>query len=72
MDCDEETQKFLNLCYEKSDWLFTQMFHSFAKSVLCLFMSSTSVNGLLGRGSMFVFSDNQFRLLMGDNLTAQK
>jgi len=31
-------------------------------------MSSTSVNGLLGRGSMFVFSDQQFKALMGEHL----
>jgi hypothetical protein len=33
-------------------------------SVLKIFMSQTSVNGLLQRGSMFVFSVSQFQLLL--------
>lgn len=72
---DEETTQFLNQCYEKSDSLFTQIGHSFCKSVLSWFMSSTSINGLLKRGSMFIFSDKQLQQLLniksgwkGDNL----
>ncbi|XP_052061185.1 protein-L-histidine N-pros-methyltransferase-like [Mytilus californianus] len=61
---DEETSQFLNQCYEKSDWLFTQLGHSFCKSVLGWFMSSTSINGLLKRGSMFVFSEDQLRQML--------
>ncbi|XP_063440336.1 protein-L-histidine N-pros-methyltransferase-like [Mytilus trossulus] len=61
---DEETSQFLNQCYEKSDWLFTQLGHSFCKSVLGWFMSSTSINGLLKRGSMFVFSKDQLRQML--------
>ena len=68
MDCDRETQQFLDVCYEKSDQYFTHLFQSIARTILCLFMSSTSVNGLLGRGSMFVFSDAQFRSLLGQYL----
>ena len=68
MDCDSETKNFLNVCYEKSDQYFTHLFHSIARTFLCLFMSSTSVNGLLGRGSMFVFSDNQFKHLLKEYL----
>ncbi|CAG2171382.1 unnamed protein product [Oppiella nova] len=68
MDYDCETQEFVDLCYQKSDQYFTHLFHSIARTILCLFMSSTSVNGLLGRGSMFVFSDKQFRALLGDHL----
>ncbi|XP_071174436.1 protein-L-histidine N-pros-methyltransferase-like [Mytilus edulis] len=61
---DEETSQFLNQCYEKSDWLFTQLGHSICKSVLGWFMSSTSINGLLKRGSMFVFSKDQLRQML--------
>lgn len=68
MSCDEETQHFLDVCYEKSDQYLTHLFQSIARTILCLFMTSTSVNGLLGRGSMFVFSDAQFRTLVGQHL----
>lgn len=61
---DEETTLFLNNCYEKSDWIFTQLGHSFCKSVLGWFMSNTSINGLLKRGSMFIFSDEQLQYLL--------
>ncbi|KAK7504689.1 hypothetical protein BaRGS_00004175 [Batillaria attramentaria] len=61
---DEETTEFLDACQEKADWVFTQIFHSLAQSVLAWFMSKTSINGLLGRGSMFVFSHQQFERLL--------
>nr|VZI23792.1 unnamed protein product [Spirometra erinaceieuropaei] len=62
---DEETTAFLQNCYEKSDWFFTQLYHSISKSVLTWFMTVTSANGLLNRGSMFVLSTAQFRRLLG-------
>jgi SAM-dependent methyltransferase len=68
MSLDSETQQFLDICYSKSDSYFTHLFHSIARTILCLFMSSTSANGLLGRGSMFIFSDQQFSKLMGEYL----
>ncbi|XP_061196972.1 protein-L-histidine N-pros-methyltransferase-like [Saccostrea echinata] len=61
---DAETEQFLSDCYEKADWIFTQLYHSIAKSILSWFMTSTSINGLLQRGSMFVFSDEQLRQLL--------
>jgi len=45
LDQDKETSDFLTLCYEKSDWVLTQIGHSVAKSVLSWFMTSTSING---------------------------
>ncbi|XP_055953709.1 protein-L-histidine N-pros-methyltransferase-like [Argiope bruennichi] len=57
---DDETEDFLENCFEKSDWLMTQIFHALVRSLMCWFMSRTSINGLLGRGSMFVFSNAQF------------
>lgn len=63
-DQDEETEQFLQNCYDKADWFFTQIGHSLAKSVLSWFMTKTSVNGLLQRGSMFVFSDTQLKQLL--------
>lgn len=63
MDLDEEGSQFIDNCYQKSDWFMTHLYHSMAKSFLNLFMTSTSINGLLDRGSMFVFSANQLQLL---------
>ncbi|XP_064611138.1 protein-L-histidine N-pros-methyltransferase-like [Liolophura sinensis] len=62
---DTETELFLENCYQKSDWVFTQVLHSILRSVLSWFMSSTSINGYLDRGSMFVFSHSHFQQLLG-------
>ncbi|GAB6030663.1 hypothetical protein CHUAL_007519 [Chamberlinius hualienensis] len=62
---DVSSQAFVDNCQQKSDWLFTQLFHSLAATMLGLFMTKTSINGLLNRGSMFVFSDKQFESLLG-------
>ncbi|XP_072275040.1 protein-L-histidine N-pros-methyltransferase isoform X1 [Pyxicephalus adspersus] len=61
---DEGTQTFLDRSIEKSGWLSIQLYHSFMSSVFSMFMSRTSINGLLGRGSMFVFSSEQFQRLL--------
>ncbi|XP_068100608.1 protein-L-histidine N-pros-methyltransferase [Hyperolius riggenbachi] len=61
---DDGTQTFLNRSIEKSGWLSIQLYHSFMSSVFSMFMSRTSINGLLGRGSMFVFSQEQFQRLL--------
>ncbi|ETE60539.1 Methyltransferase-like protein 9, partial [Ophiophagus hannah] len=64
---DQGTRIFLNNSIEKSGWLFIQLYHSFVSSVFSLFMSRTSINGLLERGSMFVFSPEQFQRLLKIN-----
>lgn len=61
---DIETKDFLKSCYEKSDWLMMQLYHVIAKSLLSWFMNTTSINGLLKRGSMFVLSKSQFQKLL--------
>ncbi|VUZ45023.1 unnamed protein product [Hymenolepis diminuta] len=61
---DEETTKFLHTCFDKSDWFFTQIYHSISRSILTWFMTATSCNGLLNRGSMFVISSELFRKLI--------
>lgn len=63
-DQDSETSDFLQNCYEKSDWVFMQIYHSIVKSILSWFVENTSINGWLGRGSMFVFSRSQFTQLL--------
>ncbi|XP_063077298.1 methyltransferase-like protein 9 [Engraulis encrasicolus] len=62
---DPDTQAFLKRSEEKSSWMFTQLYHSFFSTVFSPIMSRTSINGFLGRGSMFVFSGDQFRSLLG-------
>ncbi|XP_062382712.1 methyltransferase-like protein 9 [Sardina pilchardus] len=64
-DLDADTRSFLKTSEEKSGWLFTQLYHSFFSTVFSPIMSRTSINGFLGRGSMFVFSGDQFRRLLG-------
>lgn len=64
LDEDDETKNFLFKCFEKSENFLMQLLHSFIMSILRFFMSITSINGLLHRGSMFVFSIQQFRFLI--------
>lgn len=62
---DEETEEFLGICYEKADWIFTQIRNALLRSILSWFMSNTSINGYLRRGSMFVYSQEQFQQILG-------
>ncbi|XP_020773790.1 methyltransferase-like protein 9 isoform X1 [Boleophthalmus pectinirostris] len=62
---DRDTKAFLKHSMEKSGWLFTQLYHSFVSTVLSPMVSRTSINGFLSRGSMFVFSSEQFQRLLG-------
>ena len=42
---DEETQLFLARCQERSEAVFTQLFHLAARTFLAPFVSQTSING---------------------------
>ncbi|XP_048869335.1 methyltransferase-like protein 9 isoform X2 [Brienomyrus brachyistius] len=64
---DPDTQAFLKHSEEKSGWLFTQIYHSFFSTIFSPIVSRTSINGFLGRGSMFVFSGEQFCRLLQIN-----
>uniref|UniRef100_A0A1B6M475 Methyltransferase-like protein 9 n=1 Tax=Graphocephala atropunctata TaxID=36148 RepID=A0A1B6M475_9HEMI len=68
---DEETRQFLDNCNDKSDALLTQIWHSIVKSLLRWFLTQTDINGLLGRGSMFVFSKPHIRQLLGRSLAEE-
>ena len=61
---DEGTQHFIRSAVDKSDSVFLQLWHNLAKSFLSFFYSQTDINGYLGRGSMFVLSQEQFVRLM--------
>ena len=63
-DKDRETEQFIANSVEKSDSILTQMWHTMAKSFLRLFYTQTDINGYLGRGSMFVFSQEQISQLL--------
>jgi len=57
---DSETEAFISSSFEQSDWIFTQLWYNLAKSILSWFYCQTDINGMLDRGSMFVFSKEQF------------
>lgn len=57
---DADTEAFLENCYAKSDALFTQIYHNAMRFLLGFFLSMTSVNAFLNRGSMFVCSHAQY------------
>ncbi|KAL7684002.1 putative DREV methyltransferase, S-adenosyl-L-methionine-dependent methyltransferase [Plasmopara halstedii] len=58
LNCDEETQAFLLTCTGGSLW------ESLSSTLLGLFYSLTDVNGILGRGQMFVLSQAQVQRLI--------
>ncbi|XP_060868365.1 protein-L-histidine N-pros-methyltransferase isoform X2 [Metopolophium dirhodum] len=64
MNADADTERFLDDSIEQSDRLLPQVWKSMVSSVLNVFMTKTSINGLLRRGSMFVFSTDQIRRLL--------
>ncbi len=61
---DDATKQFIEDSVDQADSVLTQMWHSLAKSFLSFFYTQTDINGLLARGSMFVFSKEQFRYLL--------
>jgi SAM-dependent methyltransferase len=61
---DRETRDFLAESRRKSDNVCLQLFYAVVYTVLCVFVSLTDINGLLGRGRMFVFSMEHIRSLL--------
>jgi SAM-dependent methyltransferase len=72
LECDEETWNFIHQSVEKSDWLFTQMWHNLAKTFLSFFYEKTDINAILNRGSMFVVSRYQILKLLDKKVTFQE
>uniref|UniRef100_A0AAV1TT42 Methyltransferase-like protein 9 n=1 Tax=Peronospora matthiolae TaxID=2874970 RepID=A0AAV1TT42_9STRA len=58
LECDKATCSFLDTCTSGSLW------ESLSSSLLGLFYSLTDVNGILGRGQMFVLSRAQVQQLL--------
>lgn len=67
---DEETERFVEESTKKSWNVLSFYFHTCIYSCFSFFMTSTSINGLLQRKSMFVASSTQFRRLLTSS-TAQ-
>ena len=61
---DEATKDFISSSVDQADSVITQLWHSLAKSLLSFFYTQTDINGYLQRGSMFVFSEEQFKFLL--------
>ncbi|XP_065194520.1 protein-L-histidine N-pros-methyltransferase-like [Sycon ciliatum] len=57
--CDEGCQEFVRLSCSEASAIFLQLLYSILLTLLSPFMSRTSINGLLGRGSMYILSTNQ-------------
>jgi len=62
---DEETEAFIEHSVDQSDWVFTQLWYNVAKSLLSWVYCQTDINAMLSRGSMFVFSKQQFVKMTG-------
>lgn len=71
LSVDPETESFIQTSAAQSDWLVTQLWYNVAKSVLSWFYCQTDINGILNRGSMFVFSKQQFVQLSGLDTAAR-
>jgi len=70
LEMDDSTQDFLQRCHDHSDNTFWQLWLTTASAILSWFLNPTSINGLLGRGSMHVFSTSQFQALLNYDLSA--
>ncbi|XP_019766969.1 protein-L-histidine N-pros-methyltransferase isoform X1 [Dendroctonus ponderosae] len=64
LDPDQDTISFLEEAERKSQWVLTQLWHTVVKMFLGWFMTQTSINGWLQRGSMFVVSRPQLLKLL--------
>lgn len=64
---DEETQSFISNCYTKSDRFLANLFYSLLRTLLKLFLTSTSICGLLGCGRMHIFSRAQIEKFISDD-----
>lgn len=62
---DEETEQFLNQSLVISNSIFLQLYYSVMATLLSIVFTKTSINGLLGRGGMFIFSHVHLRTFLG-------
>ncbi|KAK6041660.1 DREV methyltransferase, partial [Cooperia oncophora] len=58
---DADTESFLEDSFATSNSLCLQLYYAFFSFLMSFFLSKTSINGLLHRGGMFLFSTNQLQ-----------
>ncbi|PAV75572.1 hypothetical protein WR25_08599 [Diploscapter pachys] len=61
---DQDTQNFLDYSNGRADSFMLQYFRNVMTAILSIFLSKTSINGFLGFGNMFLFSEGQIRELL--------
>ena len=62
---DNETKEFIKSSIDQADSWLIQTWYNIAKSVMSwLPLTQTDMNGYLQRGTMFVISSEQFKLLL--------
>ncbi|KAJ1349972.1 Methyltransferase-like protein 9, variant 2 [Parelaphostrongylus tenuis] len=61
---DSETRNFISDSIVISNSVCLQLYYAFMSAVLSFFLSKTSINGILNRGTMFLFSTKQLRDLL--------
>ena len=62
---DEETKEFIKSSVAQADSWLLQTWYNIAKSIMSWFyLTQTDMNGYLQRGTMFVISTEQFKLLL--------
>lgn len=61
---DADTERFIDVSTETSNSFFLQLYYALMSLILSFFLPKTSINGMLKRGGMFLFSSAQFRELL--------
>uniref|UniRef100_A0A914GU01 Uncharacterized protein n=1 Tax=Globodera rostochiensis TaxID=31243 RepID=A0A914GU01_GLORO len=64
LQLDDETNEFLHSSLVVSNSICLQIYYSFVASLLSVFLTKTSINGLLDRGRMFIFSHAHVRAFL--------
>lgn len=58
---DPDTEKFIEKSFATSNSVLLQIYYAFMSFIFSFFLSKTSINGILNRGGMFLFSTNQLQ-----------
>ncbi|KAL3077293.1 hypothetical protein niasHS_013282 [Heterodera schachtii] len=64
LQMDEETNEFLSASLIISNSFCLQVYYSLFASLLSVFLAKTSINGLLHRGRMFIFSHSHLKVFL--------
>ncbi|KAL3120612.1 hypothetical protein niasHT_007904 [Heterodera trifolii] len=64
LQMDEETNEFLSASLIISNSFCLQVYYSLFTSLLSVFLAKTSINGLLHRGRMFIFSHSHLKVFL--------